>query len=141
MSEEFLIISGAFAGLCAVTVAATAMYLFTVDVSPAAVPTAAASIRSTPASSGAEVPSIAQPSPGELPTEAQRLAIETWWSERQMEQWWNFTHQTKAKPVEARKRENRSLSASQKTWGPEIPAPQRPRYLSDTTNWPLHGPD
>jgi len=60
----------------------------------------------------------------------------------QMQTWWTLTQSPQARTPHStnhRKRDTATAGAQQ-TWAPVDQMPETPKYLPDTSRWPLHGP-
>lgn len=88
-------------------------------------------------------------------TDADRTAMEAWWQSHQthqmemwwqlhrMEMWWALRQHTSRRPGARRPSPPSTAataSAAERSWGEAADVHEPPRYLLDTTRWPMHGP-
>jgi hypothetical protein len=71
--------------------------------------------------------------------------MELWWQSRQMELRWQSTHHQRPRHNSPKRLDAANLAAlsarvAEASWGSEPGRGESPRYLSDTSRWPLHGP-
>lgn len=79
------------------------------------------------------------------PPASPQAAMEAWWQVHQMQEWWKL-HQKQAvqRPAHQRrpvpKPQPTSVELAERSWGVEDTGYDPPRYLPDTSMWPMHGP-
>lgn len=89
--------------------------------------------------------------PKPVPTQDANIAnpevrqMELWWQYREMERWWQSTHHQPARRKAPKGPDTATLAKltgriAEESWGGEPGGTDPPRYLSDTSRWPLHGP-
>jgi hypothetical protein len=71
--------------------------------------------------------------------------MELWWRSREMEIWWQSTHHKPTRRKAPKRLDTAKLTKlnariAEESWGSEPGSTETPRYLGDTSRWPLHGP-
>lgn len=159
---EGLWIGGIFAGLCAGLAIAIGAYAFMKERDATAEPenqtaTMAAPPKPAPTSPTAaaeENPPLSPPPAAASSVPASDLAameawwqqhhqMEMWWELHRMEMWWALRQHPPRRPGGRRPSPPSTAaiaSAAERSWGEAADVYEPPRYLLDTTRWPVHGP-